>query len=848
MQASENKRQSLQTSEQEEKGREEKMKSRFRKQAVIILALTMIFANLSGPAAFAEADSGRSAAVKLAAGAEKEESGGAATPSSVIRTEEGVLPDGAVTSGATPSELKTLGAPPPAIDYTLKLNNGFYNGKTGALLTPSEKSSLGLSYDSGKYVFNDTNFRTSQLTGIEIVGSGSLYFKGHCYLTVADTTDKSQTSYGIHAGSNGADVVIDGDEGSALTINCGATEQDRCQGYGIFVNGSLDYKNVATEIVFPEEGKIHGIGIDIGYTPSFSNSGMTVSSGEINIGVSTAGIFDMGIKGLKISGGTVEIDSYSARPESNDAVFSFNGPVEISAGTLRADSVKSYKGISVSGTGYLETDGRGLTCSNSEIKVRDSGKIRACSDAAGSSPVYLSDGKARIDGDLKGSAVYHDTGTLKEAFFGYGKIYADSTVAKTVEITKPSGNIFTVLPDPGPGTCSEKSLKTGTDGKLATLPVPVLTGYQFDAWYLRYDDKADGKFIKVDTSTVFTSNAIITAKYTKEYCIKLFENGGTVLSPDTVYADAFTGKLETALPVPVRPGYVFNGWFDAVEGGTQYTSGSTFTGDMNLFAHWSEIVYGVHTVTLNPDGGTVTPAALTTDAYGKLAASLPTPAKSGYIFTGWYDGAGNLCRNSTVFTADMILVAKWTKDSGGSPGGGGSSGGGGGSGGGGSSGGSRGSGSGSGFNGPEGNHPVSVTGNWHTNGDGSWGFTLVSGEEKTSGWIYTGNSWYHFDENGRMNTGWVSGSDGWYFVNRTPGAEEGKLLYGWQMDTDGNWYYLDPATGKMVCGWIKSPASGKWYYLNTSTMAESGIPNGAMLHGQKTPDEYNLNEDGSLAE
>lgn len=234
--------------------------------------------------------------------------------------------------------------------------------------------------------------------------------------------------------------------------------------------------------------------------------------------------------------------------------------------------------------------------------------------------------------------------------------------------------------------------------------------------------------------------------------------------------------------------------------------------------------------------GSLSKYSLKTDDTGKLSETLPTPTSPYGIFTGWYNAAegGTQITDSFVFSDNTTLYAHWRQR-----GGSGSS-----------SGGSGGENSGGvGVSkGPEGNTPIASAGSWHENEDGSWGFTLTSGGEKKSGWLYTGNSWYHFDENGKMTTGWIQGSDGWYRTNTEKGPDEGKLLHGWHQDTDGNWYYFDLTTGRMLIGWLKSPASGKWYYLNTSTMAESGIPNGAMLSGCRTPDGYDLNTDGSLAE
>lgn len=69
-------------------------------------------------------------------------------------------------------------------------------------------------------------------------------------------------------------------------------------------------------------------------------------------------------------------------------------------------------------------------------------------------------------------------------------------------------------------------------------------------------------------------------------------------------------------------------------------------------------------VTFDPRGGTVTPSTKTVtqeEPYG----ALPTPAKAGHLFGGWYtgaNGAGDKIESTTIvaITADQTLYAKWT--------------------------------------------------------------------------------------------------------------------------------------------------------------------------------------------
>lgn len=81
-----------------------------------------------------------------------------------------------------------------------------------------------------------------------------------------------------------------------------------------------------------------------------------------------------------------------------------------------------------------------------------------------------------------------------------------------------------------------------------------------------------------------------------------------------------------------------------------------------------------HVITFNPNGGTVTPTSLTTNANGKLP-SLPTPTRSGYTFNGWFmaSSGGVAVTSDTKFTESVTVYAHWTYITADRPSGGGSS-------------------------------------------------------------------------------------------------------------------------------------------------------------------------------
>ena len=93
------------------------------------------------------------------------------------------------------------------------------------------------------------------------------------------------------------------------------------------------------------------------------------------------------------------------------------------------------------------------------------------------------------------------------------------------------------------------------------------------------------------------------------------------------------------IAVPTRAGYVFQGYFDATSGGTQYykadgKSAHKWDKDSlksNLYAQWTPAQY---TVSFNSNGGSAVADKLVTydSTYGELA----TPTRTAYRFDGWY--------------------------------------------------------------------------------------------------------------------------------------------------------------------------------------------------------------------
>ena len=129
-------------------------------------------------------------------------------------------------------------------------------------------------------------------------------------------------------------------------------------------------------------------------------------------------------------------------------------------------------------------------------------------------------------------------------------------------------------------------------------------------------------------------------------------------APDNTVYQARGGVAMKAPTAPERERYSLVGWYDAAQGGTAWNFSEPVTGDMDLYAQWSNDCY---TVTLHPDNG-----AENYDIYvikNTPAANPGDPSREGYTFDGWYteDTYENKWDFNADVTSDMDLYAKWVE-------------------------------------------------------------------------------------------------------------------------------------------------------------------------------------------
>ncbi len=219
------------------------------------------------------------------------------------------------------------------------------------------------------------------------------------------------------------------------------------------------------------------------------------------------------------------------------------------------------------------------------------------------------------------------------------------------------GNSYTVTFDANGGTVDTPSKTVVYGSTYGTLPTPVRYGYVFTCWYTG----AEGGSRRRETTSVSTaSDHTLYAHWTESSHTVTFDPNGGAVSYGT--ATVYYGGTYSSLPTPERPGYVFDGWFTAPEGGTQVTYETTVetAEDETLYAHWTETDYEVR---FDPRGGTVSTTTKRV-RYGEPYGELPTPTREWAEFLGWYTATGGGGTHVTSGTlvetgADHALYAAW---------------------------------------------------------------------------------------------------------------------------------------------------------------------------------------------
>ena len=195
----------------------------------------------------------------------------------------------------------------------------------------------------------------------------------------------------------------------------------------------------------------------------------------------------------------------------------------------------------------------------------------------------------------------------------------------------------------------EQATQEVTFDSAYKLIVPTRNGYDFDGWYNGNEKITDGTYKTASDITLKATWKIIT--YTISYDL----GGGTA-----VKANATKYTVETAtftLNNPTKTGYTFTGWIlgdSDVKNLTAVIEKGSF-GDLIFTACYAANNY---TLSFDVNGGDESITAITV-TYDK-SFTLPTPARTGYTFVGWYYNGNAVADGTWKYVKNIELTAQWT--------------------------------------------------------------------------------------------------------------------------------------------------------------------------------------------
>lgn len=270
-------------------------------------------------------------------------------------------------------------------------------------------------------------------------------------------------------------------------------------------------------------------------------------------------------------------------------------------------------------------------------------------------------------------------GSYTVSYSGAGSL-SNSTAARTTSYTFSSWNTNSVGTGtnyaPGSTFTSTSTSNTlyakwsaSTSTASVTLPNPTMTGYSFNGWWTA--NTGGTKVGNGGAAYTPTGNVTLYARWiANTYTVSYNMNGGTgsIASQTKTYgvnltlsstkptrastsAGSYTvtynangGSVGSASASATRTtSYAFSKWNTASNGsGTSYESGGTYATNAaaTLYAQWNS-------------------------STSTAAVTLPTPARTGYNFTGWYTAtsggskAGNAGASYTP-SGNITLYAQWS--------------------------------------------------------------------------------------------------------------------------------------------------------------------------------------------
>jgi uncharacterized repeat protein (TIGR02543 family) len=270
---------------------------------------------------------------------------------------------------------------------------------------------------------------------------------------------------------------------------------------------------------------------------------------------------------------------------------------------------------------------------------------------------------------------YNFTGWYTTATSGGNEFTAGTTVTGNITVyarwTLDTSIQYTVTFDAdggSPATQTKTVANSGSVGSSNMPSTPGRSGYIFTGWYTT----ATSGGSEFTAYTTVTGNITVYARWTLDtsiqYTVTFDADGGSPATQTKTVTNGGSLGSSNMPSTPTRSGYNFTGWYTtATSGGSEFTAGTTVSGNMTVYARWTLDTSIQYTVIFDADGGSPATQTKTVTSGSSLGSSnMPSvPTRSGYIFTGWYTttniGGSEFSAYTTV-TWNITVYARWTPD------------------------------------------------------------------------------------------------------------------------------------------------------------------------------------------
>ena len=314
------------------------------------------------------------------------------------------------------------------------------------------------------------------------------------------------------------------------------------------------------------------------------------------------------------------------------------------------------------GSGEFVTAGTVFTADTAVYSIWTSAFFNVLFQSNGGSPFVVNQ-----KGSLEGTTLPTNITRAGYTLAGW-KTAAGAPFVSSTQITEAltiyaqwTENSYTVTFNASGGTPASSSATGGPCGASAPSS-PSLNNYTFTGW----NTASDGGGTWYASGLEITGNTTFYAQWKKRRCIVYYNAlDGKFVSGNSEHSSGvdFTSKISKPDPEPTNSGKALTGWYTDLKYAVEWSfNNDTVTDNIVLFAKWVSSA-DIITITFNAQEGAVSPASKMA-VKGETCGSLPTPARSGYTFGGWYTEANGVGANYTSVSAtpenDITLYAKWT--------------------------------------------------------------------------------------------------------------------------------------------------------------------------------------------